>query len=1046
MRLIKKYAVLMVCIVQCSLLNANIDRIAGTNTCFEQPADAERFSPIHGAIAWETGTIMRIYDYAPLFDVEEAKAHFLAEQKPPAASAEPPVAAVEEKPAIPVPVAEVKQPEMPLQDLQEFLSDQLRNHLRKSSAVVQLVYEIFHRQSMDSVSVADFVVTANITKNLDPQVVAILVGHILVVIKRLEQINNLAVEKKEPKTAQDILATYQKELFQQQPATQRKQQSPSPTVDKLIRKIGDKLAGDFKLDAILTLGVDKKAILDEWSQLIKGMFAFSIKAFIFSNPFPPETVRLILLALLYQTSHLDPQILAIYYDTLGRIGNVAIKPQQGVAAKFSPADIVAYAACVKKTNSPEKFKENYEEIVYTLLFPQFKIVPYDQARLLKQDGVPTGYTFADCMDNASRNLFNFLTYDQSSNSLKLDVLQRKLKDILKEKFTNFNDRLARFYAQPIAITDIANQRLHDLWTMVISNIPYVTYAKVAYVNKPEPEKYDWPGFIKISENDASNKDLAHFLGEHQYRLISYTQGHEEDAIAYEMQPSLRNIIIVLDTLLKLGIFSDQNPIVREFARPDFVVVYLPQVFDKIGLKIESGIDVSIDADDLTGKQKKITTHSFTIATSRGHGEFDILRQQETRVSFPRIGINNLIIPFSAILLPRNADSIKMLIDQQKYYLALFSLPLDNPDFVSSSVDHLKLSESILELFLAVAKRHADPHVRMQSICKLYVRYMQLPSEPSISILQDSVDAAKNAFQSDKHVDREQGINLFKVLFAKGKGTESAQSAANRALEAEDVTIYKDGLILFRELVRNGDAIGAAVEAAKKSVTSRVSDVQITGLKLFEELMSKDIECDDESLAAAQTAISSQNDIVLEKGLELFQKLVKKNRKFDKAAGAAAQKAILSNDSTVQAAGCALFEKLFDQGQSFDAAIAIAQQALETSDSGEQEAGIKLFEKLFTHNKGFEEAITAAQKVMASPNLAYDAGVDLFTKLFDYGRGFDEAKEVASNAAKKSDRFIRSAGIALLKALEKNPEYQRQEKFKLEHRKLELKPTPSPRQQ
>ena len=174
MRTIKKISCALAVFLVIFTLNANLDRIAGTYTCFSRPDDAELFSPIHGAIAWETGTIRRIYDFGPMFDVEQAREQFLHEQKQAEARDE------QKDP-------DAKQPAPQPQDMQKFLHKQLEAKLEKveTPAVVQLVHLIFYRQVLDSVNPADFVVTKKL-EGLGSLIIAGLVGHLLISIKKIE--------------------------------------------------------------------------------------------------------------------------------------------------------------------------------------------------------------------------------------------------------------------------------------------------------------------------------------------------------------------------------------------------------------------------------------------------------------------------------------------------------------------------------------------------------------------------------------------------------------------------------------------------------------------------------------------------------------------------------------------------------------------------------------------------------------------------------------------------------------------------------------------
>ncbi|MFA6263525.1 MAG: hypothetical protein WCW33_02880 [Candidatus Babeliales bacterium] len=954
-------------------LHANIENIPGTYSIFKS---YQHLSSLHGAIAYETGTIRRMYDFGTLFDVEEAKAEFFAQQKLPQAAA--------------------GVPEMLQAPLQEFLQNKLEERVNGSTEAIQLVHKLFHRPSLESTDPSDFVLTKWLGDLVaydpikGPAIAALFVAHVLTSV---ESLNLWDRQESQLLTEPEIRAILEpKPLGKEAEAKRQPQKKAQPTsIKNLIEKKVETDNRLFRANAI-KLDKGKEQYLKDRSRGSKEIFTLAINASLHPNQFPRFIVHLILLSVLYVSSQLDPKILDYYYKTLiannldyripmmpaALLHQTLVEEEKKAAAPQESFDYDTLKKFISTVNTPQLVHENYEKIAYVLLYPSFASAPYKTTTLLNQDGSPTDRKFTDCMDNAFRNLFNFLAFD---DQLKFD----KKRFIRLEKLNEINPgkldpRLAEYYKNPIPITTVNKQTYHNEWTRVISNLPYV-----AYVRRSDSDKTnDWPGFIRIPTADLAGEynPLKVFLDDHKYGII------ESDALGYEIQPSARNIIIVLDTLLNLGLFTDQNPIAREFVRPDFVATYLPKVMNLIATndvtyrnEWNGQIDLdSIDGLDLKGdKFITIKTKTFSISVKKDHGKFALLQEKETAEPSPlydpeeekKVPLQLIIehlneylkaLPYSFILLPRTAKTVSNLSAPAHKYLVLFSLRLDDPDYVSSYyLKRLMFGPQLRDLFLLSVSKHADVGPRISGICTVWLHYikLKLPNFLDDTELKKALSAATQDLLYHYSFS---AIELIETLVDNGQGIDAAIDAAMQTLSSQNYLVQRNGFELFKKFVAKDKWFEAAINAATQALLKSDSSTQCYGLELFEALVAKDKglnkdKCLDKAVAAVARVLSSTQELdVQHDGLELFEALVAKDKGLDEAVAAAAQ--VLPNfQADIQAAAwdlhkqglirstfsakLSLLNALVAKGKGFDAASKAALDALANYDSFVQERGRKL---------------------------------------------------------------------------------------------------------
>ena len=232
------------------------------------------------------------------------------------------------------------------------------------------------------------------------------------------------------------------------------------------------------------------------------------------------------------------------------------------------------------------------------------------------------------MDSTVRNLINFLCYNPQTKIFDTILLQERLG-------ITVHPSLAAFYKKNPDPSAAADRTVHSDWAqMVISDIPFVSYNSTL----PAEVKASALGFVKV---DNALPELKAFLQKKQFTVL------KEDQIGYELNPSMKNLIIVLDYLLGLKLFADE-PLQKAFMRDDFVQLYLPKLAAALKTSLTPSFVVAdIDKKDYTSEQIKLPLAFYfeqpepyavnlIIKTTSGHGEieFAFTEKKQSRSSLP----------------------------------------------------------------------------------------------------------------------------------------------------------------------------------------------------------------------------------------------------------------------------------------------------------------------------------------------------------------------------------------------------------------------------
>ena len=530
--------------------------------------DYKYLSLVDGAIAWETGVIRRLYDFGQIFPVYK-------------------------------------------QDKQGRKIIENYDNPDQTHKTVRLIHALFYRVP-GSTGEADFGATTQLANN-DPVVTVKLIADILVQCGQLQQQRD---------QFQDAV-TYVQDLIgvvtQAGWLSKIDKKTTQAGLEKKIRDVQEKpwnaqaatafvsMCKSFEKNLATEFGQQKLHELEVHRQAAEKFFGMitevtktlrkllkpevfkkreNVESFIVEalnecnsqNPdalYLPHTIEMILLAFVYKKYSYNRIVLKAFYDALNAQfgGKLLLREldEEWVKDSFAP---VTQAQALKTIETifaaqdlMQSIKKHYAEFVYNAF--QIRSFPapvgYANAVYEYEKGKKT-VAVADCMDNTMRNFINLYAYDAQQNKFTLATLLAAMN------ITAVHPALADFLKVFDEVNKASSLEAHNAWLQVISNIPYVAYNQMidGGTEQSTVALEVGKGYIAVPENEKTNELLA-WLKKAGYQVL------EKNQYGYELQPSVKNIIIVLDHLLALHLFSNAGGLAKEFMRSDFIKEYFPKL-------------------------------------------------------------------------------------------------------------------------------------------------------------------------------------------------------------------------------------------------------------------------------------------------------------------------------------------------------------------------------------------------------------------------------------------------------------------------------------
>ena len=714
-------------------LHANINNIKGTYDILKP--EYKQFSVIHGAAAWETGTIRRMYDLGALG----------------------------------------------------------KHGDKIKSRTIDLVHKIFYRKPGTN-AISEFVATKEIRElTLTDAEVARFVADTLLYLHALPE--------------SESFKKYQETFTALGQADKKKKPVLTQTLTLLRKKIAKEL--------------EENPDFATYTEPLKKLLPYIANAYLecaVEKYMPAYTPELVLLGLFYKKTNLNRDAVEIYYNRLQEkidCLNIPADWPEWKKNTFKKSDLATIQTELQATSlSNENIQSLYEKFVFAQLSPTdyppeisyatASIDPtIDCAKAEKDDP----RCFADCMDTTVRNVINFLSYNPQTSLFDSAVLAQRLG-------TTIHPSLKTFYDKNQTPTSAGENKAHSDWAQtVISNIPFVSYNSAM----PHKAKISDLGFIKI--NGSVSPELENFLKDKKYIVLNNSE------TAYELNPSMKNLIIVLNHLLGLNLFAEE-PLEKAFIRPDFVEFYLPKLATALKASLpESFIEKDlkeIDKRDYTSTAVQLPLNfsfsepeyyavNLTLQTTSGHGQFFSRSSKEFAQALqPTLTLLEQY-PISIILLIANPA---ILPSAETTFLWLFSQPIDNPDSANNLLNkNIAFNKNILDLFLFIAEKHPDEARKTTMILDVYNSAIKNGLTENKAIVSEAIKLAQDGINFSS-------LKLFQSLIEKDKGIIEAIDFALKIIKSDDIspeTVMprQRALDIFITLVKKGKALDEARQALEE---------------------------------------------------------------------------------------------------------------------------------------------------------------------------------------------------------------------------------------
>lgn len=170
------------------------------------------------------------------------------------------------------------------------------------------------------------------------------------------------------------------------------------------------------------------------------------------------------------------------------------------------------------------------------------------------------FIFTNCMETTVLNLINVATYNPENHTMGVRTADIPLSQQLQKFYTKYNTN-----TDP----DIDHIDAKNAFINLAENIPFVYYTNLYSPSSKqmiECEDVDCDGFIPSSTIDTTLPKKTITIGSAQFNLYEKEWNNQTfllvpssiDLICFEVRSSLRNIIILLNHLLSLNLYSDNN--------------------------------------------------------------------------------------------------------------------------------------------------------------------------------------------------------------------------------------------------------------------------------------------------------------------------------------------------------------------------------------------------------------------------------------------------------------------------------------------------------
>lgn len=686
-------------------------------------------------------------------------------------------------------------------------------------------------------------------------------------------------------------------------------------------------------------------------------------------------------------------------------------------------------------------------------------------------------SFSNCLENVVRNIINVLLYNDETEQFAFTKLEENCPSLADQQ-DNFDEKLKEFYAtkfgsgdyqySALSVKDANKQEVHDAWNQVVCNRDWCCYNRVVgHDGTTYKAPFGVRGFLKLSSNDYQNIDQL-FPGcmqkaylvkditlEDVFQITLKKSGHTylvfnpEKFAAYDLVPSIRNLIIVFDRLFGAKIISD---IAAVFDSNDFNKKFWPSLCEVLNV---SYVDVkesfkNIDTWDFT--HQKIKFKLNLKADGTGRKKFSFFCKAEG-VRYLAHADYKLVIEKAAVLSGLERGTLELLLQESsnnRLALSLVSVLLINTKlaelFVSLSDGMFNTSGAF---YCAQHMQTNVSNVRLKVIKKI-LRLDNAPSHVIQDYLKNLIRITKpvtdlvpqlkilNALRKSKWVDREdnfyddKGVLVILTLCAIDclDYSDDMDEIVKLILTKAFGALNADDILLGNNPEHETPKITMLLAFAEKYVSfldypwnnqhRKIIKFIFEGLGAFEHGLHKDKlrVADDKKIleriiTCAQVSLNAANDIFRESSFNLFKVLVNKGLAFDRVTKIA-QDCIKSDEFFARENGLNLFKVLFKKHRAFKEAEQVAQELIHRENFNQVNTGLTLLAQLMNHGHAFQESMLAVQKHVKNYRVYIKNSVLLLSeKLIKHGYGFLQGLHSIQECLKYNNQQVKNLALKVL---------------------------------
>lgn len=496
------------------------------------------------------------------------------------------------------------------------------------------------------------------------------------------------------------------------------------------------------------------------------------------------------------------------------------------------------------------------------------------------------FNFPDCMESTVRSFINIVMYDDTKASFNYDDKLTSSDGKSLNPLEEFKD----FYKKYASPTQSGEKDAHKDWAELVENEDFVAYYQACKPGKTtlETKIGDIP-FIRLTEefeNEEIKSNQAKKIkkiGEAETKKgikyqqieiggIKYNQILDKEVVLFGLLPSVRNLIVLTNYLLGLGlgkeinkyIFFKEESLLNE--EEENFLAFINKFFDKCGFSLNSTIYLNADYQKTQeinlnlkkGEEKVCITlmigHAFvenkTESISEKEREClvakfqDSLAKLEEGPSF----VSNLADIFLSKTQIKNNPLVFFNFENKPWWKNKFAalLVLETPLIINMLLDvkeekleeNMKLfGKTLLFNWSSEKDSDWDTIIQNNTLEKGLVSKFDITNKNN-ELVYILVNIAAKGFKSNNETIQKASSFLFKDLVEKGY-EEAFEKATEAAKESFQSNFYIS-IMLFGDLFEKGykKAFEEAIKTAQKGLISNVSQEKGASSILFKIMLNK----------------------------------------------------------------------------------------------------------------------------------------------------------------------------------------------------------------